>query len=139
MSDEPTVLGIDLGTSQVKALLCTRDGRVLGQGIADYSLLTPRIGWAEIDPGQWWRATCAAVQAALASDRGEILGVAIVGQMHGLILTDERGTALRPAIVWLDRRSTAEVDDYLRLPQRLLSALGNRPSPGMAGPRAARR
>lgn len=137
MTDEPMVLGIDLGTSQVKALLCTRDGRVLGQGIADYSLLTPRIGWAEIDSGEWWRATCAAVQAAMVSHGGEVLGLAIVGQMHGLILTDERGAALRPAIVWLDRRSTAEVDDYLRLPRRLLSALGNRPSPGMAGPTAA--
>lgn len=137
MTDEPAVLGIDLGTSQVKALLCTRDGRVLGQGIANYSLLTPRIGWAEIDSGEWWRATCAAVRAASDSHDGEILGLAIVGQMHGLILTDERGSALRPAIVWLDRRSTAEVDDYLRLPQPLLSALGNRPSPGMAGPTAA--
>jgi xylulokinase len=137
MTDEPAVLGLDLGTSQVKALLCTRDGRVLGQGIADYSLLTPRIGWAEIDSAEWWRATCAAVRAAMLSHSGGVLGLAIVGQMHGLILADARGAALRPAIVWLDRRSTAEVDDYFRLPQRLRSALGNRPSPGMAGPTAA--
>jgi xylulokinase len=137
MTDEPAVLGIDLGTSQVKALLCTRDGRVLGQGIAEYPLLTPRVGWAETDPAQWWRATCAAVRAAMVSHGGEIGGLAIVGQMHGLVLTDARGTALRPAIVWLDRRSTAEVDDYLRLPRRLRSALGNWPSPGMAGPTAA--
>lgn len=147
MTDQSAVLGIDLGTSQVKALLCTRDGEVLGQGKAGYSLSTPRIGWTEIDPAEWWRATSAAVRAALVSwdglsragvpHDGEIMGLAIVGQMHGLILTDAQGSALRPAIIWLDRRSTAEVDDYRRLPQRLRTALGNSPSPGMAGPTAA--
>lgn len=141
MTDEPALLGIDLGTSQVKALLCARDGRVLGQGIAEYSLRTPRIGWAEIDPEEWWRATGAAVRSAThhaggGADR-DILCLAVVGQMHGLALTDSRGTALRPAIVWLDRRSAAEAGNYLRLPRRMLSALGNRPSPGMAGPTAA--
>lgn len=137
MTDKPALLGIDLGTSQVKALLRTRDGAVLGQGKAGYSLTTPRIGWTEIDATEWLRATSAAVRDAVRSYDGEIVGLTIVGQMHGLILTDARGNALRPAIVWLDRRSTAEVEDYLRLPQRLRTALGNCPSPGMAGPTAA--
>ncbi|HVT68844.1 MAG TPA: FGGY family carbohydrate kinase, partial [Trebonia sp.] len=145
MSEGPAVLGIDLGTSQVKALLCGRDGRVLGQGVAGYPLRTPEIGWAETSTEEWWRATGAAVRAALegAGDAGagagaaDILGLAVVGQMHGLVLSDAGGTALRPAVVWLDQRAGAETEDYLGLPPPLRSALGNRPSPGMAGPVAA--
>ncbi len=64
----------------------------------------------------------------------EIAGLTVVGQMHGAVLTDPDGGPLRPAIVWLDRRSSAEVEDYRRLPEPLRSALGNPPSPGMAGP-----
>ena len=60
----PAVLGIDLGTSQVKALLVAGDGAVLGQGAAGYQVSTPRDGWAETDPEQWWRATAAAVRSA---------------------------------------------------------------------------
>jgi xylulokinase len=140
---EFAVLGIDLGTSQVKALLCGGDGRVLGQGAAGYPLRTPRAGWAEADPGDWWRATGAAVRAAVGPAYGdsggatEIAGLAVVGQMHGVVLTDAAGTALRPAVTWLDRRAAAEAGEYARLPRRLLAALGSRPSPGMAGPIAA--
>jgi xylulokinase len=133
------VLGIDLGTSQLKALICTRSGKVLGQGIAGYPVRAPRTGWAEIDPEEWWRAARTAVNAAVdqagRDDPGlEIAGLTVVGQMHGAVLTDPDGAPLRPAIVWLDRRSSAEVEDYRRLPEPLRSALGNPPSPGMAGP-----
>lgn len=140
MATEPAVLGIDLGTSQVKALLCGRDGTVLGKGIAGYPVQAPRAGWAEIDPDDWWQATARAVREAIeapapADPAGyEVAGLAIVGQMHGTVLTDAEGTALRPAIVWLDRRTPAEVEDYLKLPADLRSALGNPPSAGMAGP-----
>ena len=65
----PAVLGIDLGTSQVKALLVATDGTVLGQGAAGYQVSTPRDGWAETDPEQWWRATAAAVRHTAAAER----------------------------------------------------------------------
>lgn len=134
MKTEPAVLGIDLGTSQVKALVCAGSGEVLGQGIAGYSVRAPRTGWAEIDPEEWWRAAAAAVKAAADQAGRDVLGLAVVGQMHGAVLTGPDGAALRPAIVWLDRRSSAEVEDYRRLPGPLRAALGNPPSPGMAGP-----
>jgi xylulokinase len=63
-----------------------------------------------------------------------VAGLAVVGQMHGLILCSERTEVLRPAIVWLDRRAEAEVADYQRLPADLRARLGNAPSAGMAGP-----
>lgn len=134
LSTSPAVLGLDLGTSQVKALLCAPDGTVLGQGTAGYQVSTPRAGWAEINPGHWWQATCAAVRAAAGPTSAEVAGLAVAGQMHGLILCTERSVALRPAITWLDRRAEAEAQEYERLPADLRARLGNAPSPGMAGP-----
>jgi xylulokinase len=128
------VLGLDLGTSQVKALLCAPDGTVLGRGRAGYQVAAPRPGWAEADPEDWWQATCAAVRAAVGPAPAEVAGLAVAGQMHGLILCTERAVVLRPAIIWLDRRAEAEAEDYQRLPEDLRAPLGNAPSPGMAGP-----
>jgi len=128
------VLGIDLGTSRVKALLCAADGTVLGRGVAGYRVAAPRGGWAETDPEQWWRAARSAVRAALGPAPAQVAGLAAVGQMHGLVLYAERAVVPRPAIVWLDGRASAEVDDYLRLPADLRARLGNAPSAGMAGP-----
>jgi xylulokinase len=130
----PAVLGIDLGTSQVKALVCARDGTVLGQGVVGYQVSTPRPGWAEAEPEHWWQATRAAVRSAVGAGSAEVVGLAIVGQMHGLMLWAERSGVLRPPIIWLDRRASAEVADYQRLPADLLARLGNAPSAGMAGP-----
>ena len=128
------VLGLDLGTSQVKALVCAPDGTVLGQGLAGYGVSTPRDGWAETDPEDWWQAACAAVRSALGPAPAEVAGLAVVGQMHGVVLCAERSVVLRPAIGWLDRRAAAEAGDYQRLPPDLRARLGNAPAAGMAGP-----
>jgi xylulokinase len=130
----PAVLGLDLGTSQAKALLCAPDGTVLGQGTAGYHVTVPRPGWAETDPEHWWQAACAAIRAAAGPARAEVAGLAVAGQMHGVILCTERSVVLRPAITWLDRRAEAEAEDYQRLPEDLREKLGNAPSPGMSGP-----
>jgi xylulokinase len=131
---QPAVLGLDLGTSQVKALVCTPGGQVLGRGTAGYPVRTPRPGWAESDPQEWWAATVTAVRAAMAPGNADIQGLAVAGQMHGAVPVSDRGEVIRPAILWLDDRSAAEAREYLRLPAELRSALGNRPSVGMAGP-----
>jgi xylulokinase len=131
----PAFLGIDLGTSQVKSLLTGPDGRVLGRGRASYHVAVPAPGQAESDPGEWWHATGKAVRAALAPARdADVVAVAVAGQMHGVVLADPAGAPLRPAIVWLDRRAAAETARYRALPATLTGPLGNRPSPGMAGP-----
>lgn len=140
MAAEPAVLGIDLGTSQVKALVCGRDGQALGTGVAGYSVRAPWPGWAETDPADWWRATAAAVAAAVrgAGHAGtDVAGLAVAGQMHGVVLAGPSGDPLRPAVLWLDRRTPAEVSAYRRLPAGLRDALGNPPTAGMAGPTAA--
>jgi xylulokinase len=129
------VIGIDLGTSGVKALVAGPHGEVLGRGMAGYAVRVPASGRAESAPGDWWRATRAAVREALAeADRVTVTAVGVAGQMHGVVLVDDRGAPLRPAILWLDQRATAEAASYEELPCEYTSVLGNRPSPGMAGP-----
>ncbi len=129
------VLGIDLGTSQLKALVATPDGQVLGRGRATYPIAVPADGHAETDPGDWWRAARTAVREALAeAGTPGVTAVALAGQMHGVVLADSAGTPQRPAILWLDRRAVAEAAGYEDLPADLTAPLGNQPSPGMAGP-----
>jgi xylulokinase len=95
----------------------------------------PASGRAESAPEDWWLATRAAVREALAeADRVTVTAVAVAGQMHGVVLTDERGAPLRPAILWLDQRAATEAATYAELPCEYTAGLGNRPSPGMAGP-----
>jgi xylulokinase len=125
------LLGIDLGTSQVKALLCAPDGTILGRGAAGYDITAPREGWAESDPEQWWRAVRTAVRQAAPA---EVSAIALTGQMHGVILSNERTLVPRPAILWLDRRASAEALSYDRLSADQLESLANAPWPGTAGP-----
>ena len=111
------------------------DGAVLGRGVAGYPVRAPASGRAESAPEDWWLATRAAVRAALAeADRVTVTAVAVAGQMHGVVLVDDRGAPLRPAILWLDQRAAAEAASYADLPWEYTAVLGNRPSPGMAGP-----
>ena len=132
---QAAVLGIDLGTSGVKALVAGTDGAVLGRGVAGYPVRAPASGRAESAPEDWWLATRAAVRTALAeADRVTVTAVAVAGQMHGVVLVDDRGAPLRPAILWLDQRAAAEAASYADLPWEYTAVLGNRPSPGMAGP-----
>ncbi|MGH3211314.1 MAG: xylulokinase [Trebonia sp.] len=129
------VLGLDLGTSGVKALVAGPDGGVLGRGMAGYPVRVPASGRAETAPGDWWLATRAAVREALAeADHVSVAAMAVAGQMHGVVLVDDRGAPLRQAILWLDQRATAEAATYQELPAEYTAVLGNRPSPGMAGP-----
>jgi xylulokinase len=129
------VLGIDLGTSGVKALVASADGGVLGRGVAGYPVLVPGTGRAESAPEDWWLATRTAVREALAeAGRVTVTALAVAGQMHGVVLVDDRGAPLRPAILWLDQRAAAEAVTYAELPCDYTAVLGNRPSPGMAGP-----
>ena len=113
------LLGIDLGTSSVKVVVFAVEGVVKGIGLAEYPILTPRIGYAEQDPEQWWRATVNAVREALdKAGHPEILGIGFSGQMHGLVLLDQKKNLVRPAIIWADQRSAdllSEIEERVGL------------------------
>ncbi len=104
-------LGLDLGTSSLKALLVDDAGRVLGRGAAGYSVRYPRSDHAEQDPDEWWWAAVTAARQALAGTDGTVTVVAIglSGQMHGTVLLGDRDDLLAPAVIWADQRSWREV------------------------------
>ncbi len=109
------LLGIDLGTTGVKAaLFATDDGHVLSSAFVDYPLMHPHPGWAEQDPDDWWHATITAIRSCLAGGvrhgiaSMDIRGVGLSGQMHGVVLLDAQQQVLRPCIIWADQRSDAQ-------------------------------
>lgn len=112
---------------------CIRSrGALKGVGMSEYPILTPRLGYAEQDPEQWWRSTKAAVREALEkAGHPDILGIGFSGQMHGLVLLDKNKNLVRPAIIWADQRSA---DLLLELKDRfglsLLAQCGTAPVTG---------
>ena len=108
------LLGIDLGTSATKTVLFDENGEVLCVVSQEYQLMQPHNGWAEQNPEDWWEAAKVTIRAVLRKsgvDPDKIKGVGISGQMHGLVLLDENGAVLRPAILWCDGRTGAECDE----------------------------
>ena len=104
-------IGIDLGTSASKFLLVDEVGRVLNTVTKEYPLSFPRPGWSEQDPAHWWQACLAGVPELLAGfDAKKVAGIGVGGQMHGLVALDAAGNVLRPAILWNDGRTAAQVD-----------------------------
>lgn len=112
MSREAVVLGIDLGTTEVKAGLVTADGRLLGLARAGYGQ-DPLVGHgrAEQDPGDWWSAVVGAVRGLHLADTTEIAAIGVDGHGPTLVAVDGRGEATRPAITFLDTRAGAEADE----------------------------
>jgi xylulokinase len=98
------LVGLDVGTTGVKALALSPEGDVLARAEESYGLSTPYPGWAEQDPEDWWRAA----ERALAKLGGEPAAIGLSGQMHGLVVLDDRDRVLRPAILWNDQRTEAE-------------------------------
>ena len=129
------LIGLDIGTSGVKALAVGEDdGAILARREVGYPLSTPHPGWAEQDPADWWRATGEALEA-LGVD--EVAGIGLSGQMHGLVALDAAGDVIRPAILWNDGRTAAEcaeIEERVGL-ERLISLTGNRALTGFTAPK----
>lgn len=128
------LLGIDLGTGSVKALLVGEDGAVLAETSVGYPVDAPQSGWAETDPWAWWQKTVEAVRKVSDGRTREIKGIGFSGQMHGVVLCREDGEPLRPAILWADTRSRELLERYDTLSDTQRNALANPITAGMAGP-----
>jgi xylulokinase len=127
-------LGIDLGTSSVKAVVVRLDGTLAGQATGDYRVYSPRPGHSESDPAEWLAATAGAVKAAVAEAAVEPVAIGFSGQMHGVVPTSGDGRPVRAALLWSDARATRELERYRDLPPAVRARLANPLSPGMAGP-----
>jgi xylulokinase len=105
----PLFLGLDVGTSGVKAVLVSVTGDVAAAATTPLTLDTPRPGWAEQDPEQWWDAAVASTREVLARRPvSRVAAVGISGQMHSSVFLDRSGHVIRPALLWCDGRTTAE-------------------------------
>jgi len=132
------VLGIDLGTSSVKAVVTDPGGAVIGQASRPYTVLHPQAGWSEIDPNEWLAATIVAVRHAVDScAHPAIIAIGLSGQMHGLVATNDAGAAVREAMLWSDARAMPQLELYAQLPPAVHARLANPLTAGMAGPMLA--
>ena len=138
------LLGIDLGTTGVKAaLFSAEDGQVLSSAFVDYPLMHPRPGWAEQDPEKWWQATITAIRTCLVGavrhnvQPSDVRGVGLSGQMHGVVLLDDQHQVLRPCIIWADQRSEPQCRWMTERvgAARLIELVSNPALPGFSAPK----
>jgi xylulokinase len=131
-------LGIDLGTSELKAILLSEAHRVEASARASLTISRPRPMWSEQDPQHWWLALEAALDQLAASQpqaMRQVRGIGLSGQMHGAVLLDRARQPLRPAILWNDGRSFAQCEQLTREVPELTAIAGNLAMPGFTAPK----
>lgn len=136
-----TYLGIDIGTSGVKALLIDRAGQPLGEATAKaVEPVRPHPGWSEQNPADWWNATLEAIDKlskAHPAEMAKVRGIGLSGHMHGATLLDKNDQVLRPCILWNDGRSAAECAEMEAALPALRDIAGNIAMPGFTAPKIA--
>jgi xylulokinase len=128
-------LGIDIGTSSVKAVLLDERGASVGHTSVPLEVSRPQPGFSEQDPQQWWEATVKAVGALPAKLRAAVRAVGLSGQMHGATLLDAEDRVLRPAILWNDGRSAHECVELEQREPEARAITGNIMMPGFTAPK----
>jgi len=134
------LLGLDVGTTGLKALLVDRTGRVVSEALSEYPMSSPQPLWAEQNPENWWQATVKSIKQALGkANHSRVAAIGLTGQMHGLVLLDDKGSVIRPCIMWNDQRSVpqcAAVTEQVGA-KRILDLTGNPLLPGFLAPKIA--
>ena len=112
---DPVFLGLDVGTSGVKAILVSMNGDVTATANTPLSLSTPRPGWAEQDLESWWQASLTSIRGVIEQKKGvRVAAIGISGQMHSSVFLDRQGEVIRPALLWCDGRTTEECREIVR-------------------------
>lgn len=136
----PYLLGIDVSTTATKALLIDEAGDVVAVASSEYTFDTPQPLWTEQEPALWWEGAVDSIRRVLQQTQiapGEVAGIGLTGQMHGLVLLDEAGQVLRPAILWNDQRTGRQCEEIReRLgKERLVQITGNDALTGFTAPK----
>ncbi|MEA2709110.1 MAG: xylulokinase [Phycisphaerales bacterium] len=135
------LLGIDIGTSGTKTLLCDERGRVLATATADHPISSPKPGWSEQDPRDWWAATCKATKAVVKKAKikpADVGAIGLSGQMHGSVFLGDGEKPLRPALLWNDQRTAAqcaEIEAKAGGRARLIQMVANPALTGFTAPK----
>jgi xylulokinase len=133
-------LGIDTSTTSSKALLIDERGEVIAVASSPHTLQTPKPLWSEQSPLEWWNAVSLSIRAVLEKagiDGERIAAVGLTGQMHGLVLLDEAGYVLRPAILWNDQRTQSQCDEIHHIigKEKFIQITGNVALTGFTAPK----
>lgn len=137
----PLLLGIDIGTSGTKTLICDEDGQVLAAAVAEHAISSPKPGWSEQDPRDWWSATMTATKSVLKKAKAkptEIGGIGLSGQMHGSVFLGDGDKPLRPALLWNDQRTAeqcAEIESKAGGRTALIELVANPALTGFTAPK----
>ena len=135
------LLGIDIGTSGTKTLICDDTGQVLATAMAEHTVQSPKPGWSEQSPNQWWTATQKAVKAVVKKAKckpADIKAIGLSGQMHGSVFVDEKNKPLRPALLWNDQRTSEQceqIEQAVGGRKKLINAVGNPALTGFTAPK----
>src|SRR5688572_4181528 len=135
------LLGIDIGTSGTKTLVCGEDGTVLATAMAEHPISTPKPGWSEQNPQDWWDAACIATKAVLKKAKlkpADVGGIGLSGQMHGSVFLGDGEKPLRPALLWNDQRTAeqcAEIESKAGGREKLIELVANPALTGFTAPK----
>ncbi len=134
-------LGIDIGTSGTKTLAVREDGTILGSATVEYPLYSPKPGWSEQQPADWWDASVQSVKMVMKAAKlkaADVAGIGLSGQMHGSVFLDKSGNVIRPALLWNDQRTAAECAEIEKLAggrKKLIQMVANPALTGFTAPK----
>ncbi len=134
-------IGIDVGTSGTKTILCNVKGKILAEATFEYPCYSPRPGWSEQNPADWWTATTKGVKAVLRKakiSKNKVLGLGLSGQMHGSVFIDKNNKVIRRAILWNDQRTAkecAQIESAAGGRSKLISMVANPALTGFTAPK----
>jgi xylulokinase len=131
------LLGLDVGTGGARAVAVDEAGNVVAEASSEYPLHSPRPGWTEQDPEDWWEGAKEALGNVAAEVEDEIEGLGLTGQMHGSVFLDSEGGVIRPALLWNDQRTQAQCEKITEAvgEERLIELAGNPALTGFQAPK----
>jgi xylulokinase len=129
------LVGLDVGTGGARAVAVDGSGNVVAEASSEYPLHSPRPGWTEQDPADWWEGAREALGKVAAGE--EVAGIGLTGQMHGSVFLDSSDEVIRPALLWNDQRTYRQCDEITRAvgEERLISIAGNPALTGFQAPK----
>jgi xylulokinase len=131
------LLGLDVGTGGARTVAVDESGNVLAEASSEYPLHSPRPGWSEQDPEDWWEGAKEALGKVAAEVEGEVVGLGLTGQMHGSVFLDASGEVIRPALLWNDQRTYSQCEKITEAvgEERLIQLAGNPALTGFQAPK----
>jgi xylulokinase len=131
------LLGLDVGTGGARAVAVDESGDVVAEASSEYPLHSPRPGWTEQDPEDWWEGAREALGKLAAEVEDQIVGLGLTGQMHGSVFLDASGEVIRPALLWNDQRTYRQCEKITEAVggERLIQISGNPALTGFQAPK----